>query len=497
MAVDKLHAPYAFVPLSAWVYEPNLPGEISHDVPLEGGFSGAAVIEAIAESPLLVGGRREYPNGASGPTVVRPFVLPDGRAAIPGSSLRGLIRNTLEIASFSRIGPRVDDKDYGASKHRTGSNQTVSTLLENTRKRTGARLSHAKRGAERLDMADRLFGLVGEEADERSGINPIPSLKGRVSFSAMVSDHKPDSTGSAFKVVLGEPKPGYYPTYLRQPGNPSSGEIAGGVAATYGRSPNNGEALVQRPEIAGWKQYPARSKAVGRTEMQLPKSAKVVSHLLPVPEGARFVGRVNFHNLLAVELGALLWSLTFGGGEGLCHRLGMGRPLGLGRIQLRVSDLQCEANFPAGKADADALTVASAIKAFRSHMNQAARTAFPNTPSATPWGDSAQVMSLLVMADPDFGDRANLSYMGFQQHNEGKALPRKLPGYLTQGGGEPGAGSAGPSAPEGWRKGQAVRTDGGEDGRVAESADKDAVEVLIDFGMNETELVLASQLTKL
>ncbi|HFD17052.1 MAG TPA: hypothetical protein ENJ38_12220, partial [Rhodospirillales bacterium] len=41
-------------------------------------------------------------------TQVHPFRLPDGRYAIPGSSLKGLIRAVVEIAGFGRM-RMVDD----------------------------------------------------------------------------------------------------------------------------------------------------------------------------------------------------------------------------------------------------------------------------------------------------------------------------------------------------------------------------------------------------
>lgn len=53
-----------------------------------------------------------------------------------------------------------------------------------------------------------------------------------------------------------------------------------------------------------------------------------------VKEGTPFSFTVHFRNLTAFELGALLLSLETG--EGQCHRLGGGRPLGFGSVHLSV-----------------------------------------------------------------------------------------------------------------------------------------------------------------
>ena len=51
-----------------------------------------------------------------------------------------------------------------------------------------------------------------------------------------------------------------------------------------------------------------------------------------VKAGTAFSGRIRFENLSCVELGALLFSLELP--TGCCHKLGMGKPLGLGSIQI-------------------------------------------------------------------------------------------------------------------------------------------------------------------
>ena len=111
--MQAISAPYNFVPLADWVHIPEWSRQVSHDWPFRDGCSGEICYRLIAESPLLVGGHQEKNDANDRPnTEVRPFQLPDGRYAIPGSSLKGLIRAVVEIAGFGRM-RMVDDARPG------------------------------------------------------------------------------------------------------------------------------------------------------------------------------------------------------------------------------------------------------------------------------------------------------------------------------------------------------------------------------------------------
>lgn len=100
-----IHAPFNFVPLSSKVVVPAWGSSVSHDLPFKDGASGVLSFTLTNDTELIVG------DGNS-PQEVNPFTLPDGRAAIPGSSLRGMIRAVLEVATFSRF-RQVDDSRFG------------------------------------------------------------------------------------------------------------------------------------------------------------------------------------------------------------------------------------------------------------------------------------------------------------------------------------------------------------------------------------------------
>lgn len=52
----------------------------------------------------------------------------------------------------------------------------------------------------------------------------------------------------------------------------------------------------------------------------------------PIGAGATFTGRIRFENLSDVELGAIIFALKLK--DNLCHKIGMGKPLGLGSIKI-------------------------------------------------------------------------------------------------------------------------------------------------------------------
>ncbi len=124
----SINSPYNFVPLSAWVYQPDWAEQVSHDIPFSDGISGTFEIEIEAETPILIGGEQTEGTEHSPGTVV-PYKTPDGKHAIPGASLKGAIKNVLTIASFGKLS-QVDDpflsfRDLHNATYRTRLTETL------------------------------------------------------------------------------------------------------------------------------------------------------------------------------------------------------------------------------------------------------------------------------------------------------------------------------------------------------------------------------------
>lgn len=106
--MDRITAPYGFVPLSPTVVFPEWAQPVEnvvpplHDVPFENGLRGTLTLEIEAETPIFTRGAKEKEL---------PFQLEDGTYALPGTAVRGVLRNVLEIATFGRFS-RVNDHKY-------------------------------------------------------------------------------------------------------------------------------------------------------------------------------------------------------------------------------------------------------------------------------------------------------------------------------------------------------------------------------------------------
>lgn len=94
---SQIHAPYHFVPLSKWVYMPDWSHLVSHDIPFEDGHSGVIEFEVTNHTPLCVGDTNDLDGNL---TFARN---PQNQPIIPASSLKGMIREVLAIASFGKF----------------------------------------------------------------------------------------------------------------------------------------------------------------------------------------------------------------------------------------------------------------------------------------------------------------------------------------------------------------------------------------------------------
>lgn len=105
-------APYNFIPFDARAVIPAFADE-------PGRWSGKIVCSLKALTPFLVSGKQQKAND-NAPGQCR-FMEVDGKPVIPGSSIKGMLRNLLQILSFSNMLPvmekhlfwrRVDREDY-------------------------------------------------------------------------------------------------------------------------------------------------------------------------------------------------------------------------------------------------------------------------------------------------------------------------------------------------------------------------------------------------
>ena len=194
---------------------------------------------------------------------------------------------------------------------------------------------------ERLDFVQALFGHVPHQAPETD--NPPPSQrawKGRVFFDwAELTDKREPGQIDASGLTMG-PKPSFWPHYLK----PKDGF---GGRADYSAQANGGPGV----ELAGWKRYPVRGRdqAFPQTENGGAAPAEQVSHMSFRAAGATFDGAIRLHNLLPVEVGALIWAITLGASDGVGpgvrrHAIGRGKAQGHGQTSAEIVGLTLERN---------------------------------------------------------------------------------------------------------------------------------------------------------
>ena len=112
-----IKAPYKFVPFNKQVVSPYWIEQISHDIPFSDGQSGTIEVALKAESPIFVRdgiGQKQAKDNYQDDVQQKPHLFSQygGRYFIPGTSIKGMIRNVLEILSFGRMEDKVNDHRY-------------------------------------------------------------------------------------------------------------------------------------------------------------------------------------------------------------------------------------------------------------------------------------------------------------------------------------------------------------------------------------------------
>lgn len=166
------------------------------------------------------------------------------------------------------------------------------------------------RDTQTIDLAEAVFGTT--------------SIRSRVVFEDAPYNDSLDNChfDECSPKILSTPKPTAFQEYLTQD-NPDDKE----KLRHYGDSPKD-------TSLRGYKFY--WHKAFDRKKYWEDQIEKDEQHTIirPLREGSTFFGRVRFDNLSELELGALLITLDLP--ENMRHKIGMGKPLGMGTIRIEA-----------------------------------------------------------------------------------------------------------------------------------------------------------------
>ncbi len=190
---------------------------------------------------------------------------------------------------------------------------------------------HPPKRMDTLGMASRVFGWVSQDADERR--EERVAYKGRVSFSHATfvdGERLPDMTLS----ILGTPHPTAVAFYLEN-------SLSKQVAEAKRQDKHGYDTPDENLRLRGRKFYRHHPVWTKQEATTTDKSNQNRTIRGAFDANSKFTFTVDFENFHPLELGALLWTLRLQEGDWRgYHRVGYGKPLGLGSVQITVDDLQ-------------------------------------------------------------------------------------------------------------------------------------------------------------
>ncbi len=251
------------------------------------------------------------------------------------------------------------------------------------------------------DLCDLMFGTIRPESEH--------SLKGRVSFSLGLLEGQENLLPVSEATVLSSPKPNYYPAYIQQT-EQKAGQLVISSKNKHGK-PEYVYHTLNHPnaKLRGYKRYPIRPPEqvkVAPLPDKVTPDSKVTVRLQPLAQGHNFTARIRIHNLLPLELGALLWALEGDTENPLTHSLGMGKAFGYGQVNVKIIDSKLLCNHP----DKTASKLEEYRNVFIEWMNQFCQKQFHQN-----WHETPQLEALLSMMDANKTKNHCLEPMALEQ----------------------------------------------------------------------------------
>jgi len=250
-------------------------------------YSGHMEVDVYAETPIFVSDPRNVPNDPKKPAQFMQNKR--GEYIIPGSSLKGMLRSVVETLGNGCLTLFDGDYERGKVNYRRDVPQEFQHCDNNTQ----------------LCIACRTFGMLKERA---GGV-----FLGKVNIGdAVTYADKVYKYDPMYTAVLVEPKPHHEAFYLDE----------------------------ARKHIAGRKFYFHHSPEMKPLTAPGPISfsGKPANRFIqPLDYDSQFHFRVDFTALEADEFAALMLAIALE--ENMRHKIGYGKPLGLGSVYLHPTAL--------------------------------------------------------------------------------------------------------------------------------------------------------------
>lgn len=285
--IDK--NPYNFVPLEDVPTYMDMPPVHDRIV----GLCGCITFKLETLTPLCI----QHEPGKRDSRGRYAFAHLNGWPTVPATSLKGMLRAVHEVVTNSTMGMLKTVKKNGWYRDNMPGLYRPSEHLE------------------RLTPSEALFGMVAGQRDENRGSESPHDQDGVLGYAGrlLIDDIPVGAHLEAQRVSRpqgGQPKPEHRSFYFDR------GQILGRKFYYH-----------QRDLAAVLRAY-AEDRGMPEIEVEA------------IPQGETLNGSLRFFNLSESELGQLLYSLILE--DGLAHKLGYGKPLGLGSVRIRATSLDIE-----------------------------------------------------------------------------------------------------------------------------------------------------------
>lgn len=311
----------SFVPICETVIRryPNVRALPSHGIMDPKLCHGEIRLTLTAKTPVMVSGGsyvwEQQPNHDDKTRVA--LFAQDGRGhyRIPGATLRGLIRQNMQILGLGilRVGREEDISDEAVVPGTIPGKKPVApetdpgkeVPIPYRRPDPGLPASHrVPSDQDFLDYPRSVMGFVGRK-------HPITLRNGKIKE---VSDCYRTRISVGDLTAVGSPLELH--TVLTQQEQPRQ---------------NSGSFIIHEPgekfRLKGIRQYPLRE-----VSQHQPYASK--QGFRPLAAGTQFTGTIRYRNLHEDELGLLLWCLRLE--EGCLHTMGMAKATGYGQMELKI-----------------------------------------------------------------------------------------------------------------------------------------------------------------
>lgn len=181
-----------------------------------------------------------------------------------------------------------------------------------------------------LTPAEALLGVVDE--DKAGETDTARALASRLRFSDALyaADKKPELLREYTLKIQSSPKPPC-PSMYFHPRNQPGNYVPKTSLSKQQHQPNGRKVYLHHPnELAA-----ARGQGIGETwETRSGENANQKLRCTPLAAGQDFFFHIDFDNLSKAELTLLLAAIT--PSDGFLHRLGLGKALGLGSVEVKI-----------------------------------------------------------------------------------------------------------------------------------------------------------------